>query len=301
MIYLAFDAGGTNIKYAAITDGGEILTKGKFRTPQDSFEELIVSMGAVHRELSRRYSFEGLALSLPGAPNNETGFIQGGSAIPYIHGPNFREALFKETGLPSYAENDAKSAALCEVWKGAAKDVNDALFLVIGTGVGGAVVKDRKVHKGINLLAGEFGYMVLESDFKDRNFKTLSGSGSTGSLIKAVAKRKDLDYREVTGEEIFAGAEDGDRDCIEEIERFYENIAVGIFNLMYFYNPEIIVIGGAISSREDLIDKIKGKLEIVKEGVGGCVDEVNPPIVPCNFGGDANLLGAVYNYIQNHP
>ena len=298
MIYLAFDLGGTHVKYGVVTSEGEVLTKGRFNSPKDSFQELIHSMGEVHRELAKDYSFVGIALSLPGAPNNETGIIQGDSALPYIHGPNFREAILKETGLYSYAENDAKSAALGEVWKGAARDVNDALFVIIGTGIGGAIVKDKKVHQGPNMLAGEFGYLVLESDFKKKEFKTFSDLGSTGSLIRDVAMRKGFDYENITGEEIFADAEKGDVDCIEAIEKFYESIAVSLFGLMYFYDPEKIIIGGGISSRRDLIDRIEEKMEIIKESFYSGVDEMNPPIVFCEFEGDANLLGAVYNYIQ---
>ena len=298
MMYLAFDLGGTHIKYGVVTYEGEILTKGKFNSPKDSFEELIHSMGEVHRKLAKEYSFVGIGLSLPGAPNNKTGIIQGDSALSHIHGPNFREAILKETGLYSYAENDAKSAALGEVWKGAARDVNDALFVIIGTGIGGAIVKDKKVHQGPNMLAGEFGYLVLESDFKKKEFKTFSELGSTGSLIRDVAIRKGLDYEKLTGEEIFADAENGDRDCIEAIEKFYESIAMSLFGLMYFYDPEKIIIGGGISSRRDLIDRIKEKIETIKESFDSGVDEMDPPIVLCEFEGDANLLGAVYNYIQ---
>ena len=296
-IYLAFDVGGTNTKYAAITEEGEILTKGKFKSPKSSFNELISSMGEVHRELAKEYSFVGVALSVPGAPNNETGIVQNDSALKYLHGPNFREAIFNETGLISYAENDAKSAALCEVWKGAASDVEDALFIVIGTGIGGAIVKNKKVHHGVNLLAGEFGYMILKSDFAKGEFGTLSGLGSTGSLVREVANRKGLEVDQLSGEEIFQKAKEGDKDCIEAIETFYESLAVGIFNLMYFYNPEKVIVGGAISSRSDLIENIKEKLELIKKGIKYGVDDVNPPIVTCAYEGDANLLGAVYNYM----
>jgi len=298
MDYLAFDIGGTHIKYGVVTSEGEILTKGKYNSPKDSFEELVHSMGEVHRQLAKDYSFVGIALSLPGAPNNETGTVQGDSALLYLHGPNLREALLQETGLYSYAENDAKSAALGEVWKGAARDVNDALFIIIGTGIGGAIVKDKKVHQGPNMLAGEFGYMILHPDFVKKEFKTFSDLGSTGSLIQNVAIRKGVEPEHLTGEEIFADAEDGDKDCIEAIEKFYESIAVSIFGLMYFYDPEKIIIGGGISSRSDLIDCIKEKIEIIKESFYSGVDEMDPPIVYCEYGGDANLLGAVYNYIQ---
>ena len=298
MNYLAFDIGGTNVKYAAVTKDGKILVKGKFKSPQTSLNEMIKSMVGVHKKLAKEYSFKGIAISTPGAPNNHTGIIEGGSALPYLHGPNFRDILLRETGLYMYAENDAKSAALCEVWVGAAKDVQDSLFIIIGTGIGGAVVKDKKIHQGVNRLAGEVGYMILDGDFSTGTFKTFSELGATGSIIRYVAKKRGVAPDTLTGEKLFDDAKNGDTDCIEAIEIFYESIAVSIFNLMYFYNPEIIVIGGAISSREELIDNITEKLEYIKSRFTSNVSNVNPPIVKCQYEGDANLLGAVYNYIQ---
>jgi len=296
MTYLAFDLGGTNIKYAVVTEDGDILIKDKFPSSQTTFEELINAMGEVHRKLAKDFSFLGIALSLPGAPNNETGFVRGASALPFIHGPNLHEALFQETGLQVYAENDAKCAALCEVWKGAAKDVDNSLFIIIGTGIGGAIVVNRQVHQGVNLLAGEYGYMILHSDFKKQEFHTFSNLGSTGSLVRAIAKKKGISNDSITGEEIFDLAFYGDIDCQEAIEVFYENIAVALFTLIYTFDPEKIIIGGAISARADLIDKISEKLEIIKLNIRPVEKEIDPPIVRCQYGGDANLLGAVYNY-----
>lgn len=299
MVYLAFDIGGTNIKYAAITEKGEILIKGKYKSPKNSLEELIHSMGEVHRELAVTYNFEGIALSIPGAPNNETGVVPGGSALPFIHGPNLREALLKETGLNMFAENDAKSAALCEVWIGAASDVQDSLFIVLGTGVGGAIVKNKKLHYGRNHLAGEFGYLIQGYDFERSVFTTFSSLGSTGSLVLDVARRRSISPDHISGEEIFLDAENGDRDCIQAIERFYESIATAIYGLMYTYNPEKIILGGAISARPDLPIRISEKLDEIKKNITSDIPEVNPPIVPCQYGEDANLLGAVYNYMTN--
>ena len=294
--YLAFDVGGTNVKYAVIDEQGNFFEKGKFKSPKTSLCDLVSEMGKVHREFKDAYEFQGIALSVPGAPHNDTGLISGDSALRYLHGPNVREALLEETGLFMYAENDAKSAALGEVWMGAAKDVNDAVFLIIGTGVGGALVKDKKVHHGADLLAGEFSYIILDFDFKKQSFVNAACLACTGSLVRDVAERKGISFDQLTGEEIFAAADAGDLDCYEAIETFYESLAVVIFNLMYIYDPEMILLGGAISAREDLIAKLEEKLAIIKSNFGAKVSEVNPEIVTCEFGADANLLGAVCNF-----
>ncbi|MCL2863953.1 MAG: ROK family protein [Lachnospiraceae bacterium] len=296
--YLAFDVGGTDVKYAIVLKDGKILEKGKFTSPKYSFEALIKQMGVTCLELQKKHDVVGIALSVPGAPDDKTGIILGGSALPFIHGPDVRAALLEETGLEMHMENDAKSAALGEVWLGAAKDVDDAVFLVIGTGLGGALVKNKKVHHGINLLSGEFGYIIIGYDFAKEEFKMMADHASTGCIVRDVAISRGVDPAVLDGKEIFAAAEAGDPDCFAAIEAFYESLAVCVYNLMYIYNPECIILGGAISAREDLGDKIEEKLAIIKKNVDMDILEVKPDIVRCQFGGDANLLGAVYNYIQ---
>src|SRR5699024_1216495 len=102
----------------------------------------------------------GIAISAPGAVT-DGGMINGGSAIPYIHGPNIKAMIETRTGLTVHIENDANCVALAEIWKGAAKTKKDVAVVVIGTGIGGALVKDGVIHKGGNLHGGEFGYMIL--------------------------------------------------------------------------------------------------------------------------------------------
>jgi predicted NBD/HSP70 family sugar kinase len=91
-------------------------------------------------------------------------------------------------------------------------------------------------------------------------------------------------------------AEAGDEDCILAIGHFYLALAQGIFNIQYVYDPEKIIIGGAISSREDLIVQIYKKLDLIMSL--GIIAQVRPVIEPCLFKNDANLLGALFHYLQ---
>ncbi|MBE6053975.1 MAG: ROK family protein, partial [Clostridium sartagoforme] len=154
--------------------------------------------------------------------------------------------------------------------------------------------------KGNNLHGGEFGYFILEADKngEDSRFRTWSDLGATGALARNVAKLKGLSDDEIDGRKIFELAESGDEDCIKAIDEFYFNNAVGIFNLQYTYDPEKIVIGGAISSREDFIDRINEKLDIIMNKIADA--KVRPVIEKCTFENDANLLGALFNYLQRN-
>ena len=93
-------------------------------------------------------------------------------------------------------------------------------------------------------------------------------------------------------------AEAGDEDAIKAIDEFYFNNALGIFNLQYIYDPEKIIIGGAISNREDFIDRINEKIDLIMSKIK--VATIRPKIAKCMFRNDANLLGALFNYLQRN-
>lgn len=295
--YIAFDVGGTNIKHGVINSLGEIVTKDKFKTPKDCLDTLIDSMVKVIKAYQKDYEIEGLALSCPGAVDNEIGDIKGASALPYIHGPNIRSILKNKTGLEVAMENDANCAALAEVWKGSASDVKDVLFVVIGTGIGGAVIKDRKLHVGKHLHGGEFGYMIMEKDFESGELTIFSEAASAYAIRKKAAKLKGVPVEELDGEEVFRLAEQGDKLCQKAIDICITNLAIGIFNLQYSFDPEKIILGGAISAREDIVDMLNEKIKYLISLKP--IATIFPAIERCKFQNDANLIGAVYNYISS--
>lgn len=296
--YMVFDVGGSMIKFAIMNGNGEFLEKGELPVSDTDFSRFQETIIETVLENKVKHQVTGIAFSCPGGVESETGIIGGSSALPCIHGPNFKTIFSQATGLPVELENDANCAALGEVWKGAAKENENVLFTIIGTGIGGAIIKNRRIHKGANLHGGEIGYMVLQvvEENGKPGFQTWSQLASTGALVKNVAKRKGIEPKELNGKLIFQSAEEGDEICIEEIDAFYLRLAQGIYNIQYVYDPEKIIIGGAISNREDLIDQIYKKIDILLKSVKAA--KVRPIIEPCQFKNDANLLGALYHYLQ---
>lgn len=290
--YLVFDVGGSAVKYAVMNELGNILAKGSFPSIPDDFEKFKKNIIKVVLEMKEKFSVEGIAFSCPGGVDSVSGVIGGASALPCIHGPNFKEVFGHACDLPVEIENDANCAALGEVWIGAAKDNQDVLFIVIGTGIGGAVVKDRAIHKGKHLHGGEFGYMVYKADGK--KMQTWSNLASTRALVEHAALLKGVN--DLDGKKVFQLAEAGDQACLEAIDQFYFYLAQGIYNLQYVYDPEKIIIGGAISSRSDLIERIYDKIDIILDAVQ--IANVRPVMETCHFHNDANLIGALYHFLQ---
>ncbi len=298
--YIVFDIGGSSVKHAIMTEEGEFIKKGSYKSERDNFDSFKASMISEIEKAKEEYNIAGVAVSAPGGVDSDTGLIGGASALPCIHGPNFKKIFGEDLGITLEMENDANCAALGEVWLGSAKDNNDVLFVVCGTGIGGAVIKDKKIHKGNNLHGGEFGYFILDSEIngQDSIFRTWSEVGATGALLRRVAKAKGISENEIDGRKIFELAESGDEICIKAIDDFYFYNALGIFNIQYTYDPEKIVIGGAISGREDFIDKINEKLDIIMNKIKDA--KIRPIIEKCKFENDSNLLGALFNYLQRN-
>ena len=285
MAILSFDIGGSSVKYAVIEKTGKILAKGKKTTPQEKeeFFRLIENVAASYR---RAYTIEGAGCSFPGAVDDVSGVIGGSSALPYIHDFPIRQELERRLSLSAALENDANCAALGESWLGVGKEHEDLVFLVIGTGIGGAVVKGKRIHHGKHLHGGEFGYMV-----SDASHRILSETGSTRVLAERVADAKGLPREEMDGRKAFALADAGDADALQAVSAMYEALAMAIYNLQYAIDPEIFVLGGAVSERPGFAEEIGKRVDVILKDVG--VARIRPIIRPAQFGNDANLLGAV--------
>ena len=291
--YLAIDVGGTALKIGLLTEEGEILESDSKKTPKtlDAFYQII-------EDTFHEYEgVKGLALSLPGAVDSETGIIGGSSALDYIHGPNIKEELEKRLQVRVEMENDANCAALAEVWKGAASDVNDCCFIVSGTGIGGAVVKNKRIHKGQHLHGGEFGYMIADFNFETKEMKTWSDVGSTVAVVRAVAKAKGVDVASLDGRDIFDHYHE-DSDYEKAVDKYYYVLANGIYNLQYAYDPKKIIIGGGISVRDDLLDEVNQRLDVIFHRFKHA--KIRPVVLTCQYHNDANLLGALYHFLTIH-
>lgn len=287
------DIGGTAIKVGVLDNLGNIFFKDELEVYHniEDFTNVICNWIDI---IKLKYEIEGIALSSPGAVDVKTGIIGGASAIPCIHGPNWKEILYNKFKLNVSIENDANCAALAEAFNGAGKNINDIMFVVCGTGIGGAIIHNGEIHHGKNLHGGEFGYMLMEE--KDGEFKNFSEVASTMSFVRKVRKYYNDDSWD--GKRVFEEAKNGNKICQEVIETFYLNLAKGIFNLQYIYDPDIILLGGAISEREDFVSEINKKIDYLLQKIE--IAKVKPIISTCKHKKDANLIGALANYISEH-
>jgi predicted NBD/HSP70 family sugar kinase len=295
MKYLVLDIGGSAIKYALMTEELDFIGKGKKPTPLDNIENFIDVIGGIYDEY--KDDIAGIAISMPGVLDSEKGYAYTGGALTYNEGKEIVRILQERCPTKITIENDGKCAALAEAWKGSLKDYNDGVVIVLGTGVGGGVVRDRKIHKGKNFFAGEFSFIgtnVSDTENMGNWWGSISGSKA---LINVASKVKNIPAEELDGYKIFEYANNGDRDILEVLDDFTYKLAVQIFNLQCILDPEVFAIGGGISSQNILIEYIKKNVDKYHDSFVFGVPK--PNVVRCEFRNDANLIGALYNFITH--
>lgn len=294
-MYLVFDIGGTFVKYAMISSTGKIQFKNKIPTLLDQgIEPFIHSLALVYQEMKGEYAIDGIAVSTPGAVDVEKGIVYNGGNLPFLHQQCLRDLVSEQCdGIKVAVENDGKCAGLAEAWIGSAKDVQDAIVIAFGTGIAGAVIKDKKIHRGNRLIAGEVSFLLNDMD---RHHKPTiwAHQNSALSLGQRLAAAKN-DSEAYSGEKFFAMLEQGDADADNILKDFAYSASIHLYNLQLIFDPDVICIGGGISEQPRLIEEIKNQVNVIWDQVPHIG---KPNIVKCKFNNDSNLLGALYNYMQ---
>lgn len=291
--YLVLDIGGSSIKYALMNEEAEFFTKGSVKTPLDCIESLVETIGEIYDQFENQ--IEGIAISMPGVLDTEKGYAYSGGFLDYNSGQYVVEHLQKRCPLPITIENDAKCAASAELGFGSLKGCKDAAVVVLGSGVGGAVIVDGKVHKGRHSFAGEFSFIrtnIEDYEPLDNAWGFVSGAPT---LAKKVASVKNLPLEEMDGLVTFEYANAGDEGVLAVLDEFTRQIAIQIVNLQCVIDPELVAIGGGISAQPLLIELIQKNVDLLSENFGYYKPELK--IVPCQFRNDANLIGALYRFL----
>ena len=287
--YLGIDIGGTFIKYGVFSKDGIELSGGQVKTNTlilDRFINSLVNIINDHEDV------DGIGISIPGFVDANTGYIIDGGAIHSLHKKNLKEILYDKCGKCIEIENDANCVALAEKWMGNGIDYSDFLVMTIGTGIGGGIIIDNKLYRGNKFMAGEFGYMIV-NDLGNNIYKsTASKKASTRALVESVAKSKFIPKEMLNGEKVFNMIENNDERVIEVYNRWINNVALTIYNLIYSFNPEAVLIGGGVSKQDRLIKDIKSRLYKIDKRT---IEFVN--ITTCKFCNDSGKIGAVYNYL----
>ncbi|SHJ72435.1 beta-glucoside kinase [Clostridium cavendishii DSM 21758] len=290
--YVAFDVGGTKVKFGIVDEVGNILEKGQYNTRAENLERFIKDLEDIINSYKRTYKIEGIAISMPGVIDYRTGTPLVCYSIRVIEGVGIKDLLEKATGIRVEVENDGRCAAFAEKFNGNAVDCEDFICLTVGTGIGGGIFLNGKLIRGHNFKAGEVGYMINNGIREENKGSEIwSNNASIRTLVLKYKEYRGLDKElNIEGTEVFSVAK-FDKNIQAMVDKWYKNLSYGIFNLSASLNPQKVLIGGGISNREDFLDKLKLHLENIEWW-----NEVYTTVDLCKHKNDAGLIGAVYHF-----
>ncbi|MFB9973874.1 ROK family protein [Allobacillus sp. GCM10007489] len=297
MLAGAIDIGGTSIKYGVLDDHGKILTKASIPTDvKGGGPAILHQVKDLVGELQSEFELSGIAISTAGQINRKEGtVIYATDSLPNYTGLNIKEILESEFGLPVTVDNDVNCAAVGEYWKDAAKQVDQFLCMTLGTGIGGAIVINGEIYDGAAYSAGEFGHMNLYPGGEPCTCGD-EGCYERYASSKALSKRARSvieDYDSLP--DLFWRAKNEDKLAESVINRWVDDVALGIKTLVHIFNPLMIVIGGGVSEQGDyLLEKLEQR---VNHRIMSSFER-SLSIKLAQNGNDANLQGAVYQLLQ---
>lgn len=312
MKYLGIDIGGTSVKLGLVTDKGKILASDNYEVAFDNYKTPIFE--TVKKSIERflkdnsinKNELMGIGVSATGQVNSNTGVIVGvGGNIKNWCNTEIKKELEEIYNLKTTVINDANSMVIGEQWIGKAKNYKNIIGITIGTGVGGGIIVNSNVLLGNIGIAGELGHFSINSNEKVctcGNIGCYEQYASMTALIKNVKEKYSdignlsISKDEINGKYIFDELEKGNKELEYVVINWIEDIGKGLVSLAHIFNPEIIIIGGAVSKKEKLF--IKPVRNYVLSHVMQKFGE-NLKVEAAELENSAGLVGAVHYNINN--
>lgn len=285
--FVGVDVGGTKIA-AAVLRAGELVDHAIQPTDGDDAETLIAEIVASAEEV-RTEATAAVGVGVPSVIEWETGRARASVNVPLTDVP-LRKVLGERLGLPVFVDNDATLAALAEAHHGDRLVTRDLVMLTVGTGVGGGLVLDGRPYRGATGAAAEIGHTLIGVELDGDAVPAPTRFPQTGSLerfaagsaldglARAAADQHPASYLgkraaagdEITGTDAVAGAKAGDEVAARAVELLGERLGLGIANAINTFDPEVVAIGGGVSSAGELLvgPARRTALKYVLPGVG---------------------------------
>jgi glucokinase len=292
---IGIDLGGTNLRVALVTRDGEIISKEKEPTSEKTLDSLFRLSDSFFSE-----DIAGIGLGVAGLVDREGGKITISPNIPAIEGINLVKEIREKFRVPVFIENDANAAALGEKWIGAGRKFSDFVLFTLGTGIGGGIVKDKKLLN----VAAEIGHMTIKVNGEKcfcGNSGCLESYASARAIVSTVVSalekgRESMlkqsyggNFYKLSVEDIYRMALEGDslaRDVIKEAGRY---LGVGIASIVNVLSPEAIILSGGLTGawdiyiREAINEASKRAFKVLFNAV---------KIIPSLLGDDAGIIGS---------
>jgi glucokinase len=305
---VGIDAGGTKIVAVRSDARGAVLARTTAPTPVEDAEAAVEAMIACGREVAT-VDVAAVGAGAAGLIELGTGVLRAGANVAWRDMP-LRDRLREAFELPVTVDNDCTAAAFGE-WKlGAMAGRSHGLYLGVGTGIGGGLLVDGRIYRGVNGFAGEVGHLIVDMDGEqcgcgNRGCWETVASGTTvlrdarravtRHAHSALVELSGGDPERVTGRMVTDAARDGDAAATGILAEVGWRLGRGIASLVHVFDPELVVVGGGLADAGDLL------LEPARAASKAATEAGRPevPIVAAALGPDGAAIGAALMALED--
>lgn len=288
MVISSFDIGGSKIAFSEIQDGFVPGRPSSVPTPADDYPALIAAIGAAVAS-----SGKAVGISIAGLVDPRQGRVSAAN-IPCLAGKPFKADLERATGKPVFLINDANAFGLAEARQGAGAGQASVFAVILGTGVGGAIIHEGRLFQGAGMRAGEWGHGPASAMRTGRPLpRRTCGCGQIGCLdIYGGARGLERLHLEFAGEtgtsyEILAAWQAGEAAAAETLDLYLDSIGGALAAVVNLVDPAIIVVGGGLSGNAHLLKALEGEMQSRI-----LTSDTVPAVVPALIEGNSALIGA---------
>lgn len=292
---IGIDLGGTKIEALAIDDAGVELVRHRVATPKGDYDGTIAAMLGLVQRIEAETGLTGtVGAGIPGTTSGLTGLVKNANST-WLNGRRLREDLSAAMGREVRLANDANCLAVSEATDGAAAGKRVVFAVILGTGCGGGVAFEGRVHDGPNGVSGEWGHTPLPwasaaelpgpPCYCGRNGCMegwVSGTGFEREFLAVTGKNW-------SGPEIIAACEAGDGVAAAAVERLEDRLARGLAVITNTLDPDIFVFGGGLSRASRIYPNVAERMQ--KYVFGG---EFGTPLVQAKYGDSSGVRGAAW-------
>ena len=301
-MYIGIDLGGTNLKAGVLDKNGKIIFQQSQATHASKGLDYVLNTlkRTIYAILEKYPAVESIGVGIPGIIEKE-GTVKISPNLPeWIDIPlgKFLQNIFS---IPCAIDNDANVAAIAELELGAGKSAKNFLYVTLGTGVGGAIIIDRKLYRGEALGAGEIGHMIIDlnaelntkmpfrtgvlEEYIGRNQITAFGQ----QLIKQYPGSLLHKYGRPDPYFVSEAASQNDTAALEIFRQIGYKLGIGLTSALNFLDMRLVIIGGGISLAHQLL--LDTAIETIKQRALPTIAS-KAEIIQAEFSKDAGIVGA---------
>ena len=264
---IGIDLGGTKTEAILIDYDGKELSRKRIKTDKN-YQGTLIGIKSLVVEFENKFGLvESIGIGMPGAVSADSSLVKNANSI-WLNGKPLKKDLENQLDREINLENDANCFALSEAVDGAGKKHSVVFGVIIGTGVGGGIVLDKKVLQGINKIGGEWGHIPLpnqtnlEKQHSKKCYCGLSGCMETyvsgpgfASIYNSINNENFDSY------EIIEGYHKKDNRSVEALNNYVDHLARGLSLVVNIIDPDVIVLGGGMSNIDYIYENINNQLQ----------------------------------------